>query len=202
MCVESKANSPRTNQDFWLCIVLFWRYNKTMMTELGGMPIDFNWGKLYKIADLIVCDGPLLSHYSTCTGDQYLLYWLDSDETCNRWMVVRTNLGALRQYVNREIPLLQLLESPEDGFVWIIDMDEALNLVHSETLPVSLIPQKYLPEPEAMYEFENTDPLLQEKLDTYELNLPESDSGLFRTIIERMGWLASEIKLSRKVAVF
>lgn len=173
-----------------------------MMTELGGMPIDFKWGKLHKIADLIVCEGPLLSHYSTCTGDQYLLYWLDCDEKCNRWMVVRTNLGALRQYVNKEITLLQLLETPEDGFVWIIDLDDALSLVHSETLPVSMIPEKYLPEPEAMYEFENTDPLLQEKLDTYELNLPESDSGLFRTIIERMGWLASEIKLSRKVAVF
>lgn len=173
-----------------------------MMTELGGMPVEFRWDKLHKTADLIVCDGPLLSHYSTIVGDQYLLYWLDRDEKCNRWMVVRTSLGAIRQYVNREIPLLQLLGSPEDGFVWIVDIDDALSLVHSETLPVSRIPQEYLPEPDAMYEFENTDPLLQEKLDMYELNLPESDSGIFRTIIERMGWLASEMKLSRKAAIF
>jgi len=171
------------------------------MRELNGMPIIFDWAKLHKQADLIVCDGPLLSHYSSKTGDQYLLYWLDSDETGNRWMVVRTNLRLLRQYVNREIPLLQVIEKPEDGFVWVLDMDDKLEPIHAQTLPVGSIPNDYLPDPSAMYEFENEDPLLQEKLDTYELNLPESDYNVFRTIIERMGWLASEMKLSRKIAV-
>lgn len=173
-----------------------------MMKNLGGMSIAFDWEKLHKQADLIVCDGPLLSHYSTVTGDQYILYWLDRDEECNRWMVVRTNLGLLRQYVNHELPLLQLLQKPEDGFVWVIDINNDLQLVHAETLPTNAIPEMYLPEPEAMYEFENEDPLLQEKLDVYELNLPESDRNIFRAIIERMGWLASEMKLSRKAAIF
>lgn len=173
-----------------------------MMRKLNGMPITFDWAKLHKQADLIVCDGPLLSHYSSATGDQYLLYWLDRDDECNRWMIVRTNLGLLRRYVNRELPLLQVLQQPEDGFVWVADIDNDLVLTHVETLPVNLIPEDYLPEPSAMYEFENEDPLLQEKLDVYELNLPESDSSIFRAIIERMGWLASEMKLSRKAAIF
>lgn len=173
-----------------------------MMRELHGMPIVFDLGKLHKQADLIVCDGPLLSHYSTSTGDQYLLYWLDRDEECNRWMIVRTNLGMLRRYIHREIPLIEILQKPEDGFVWIVDLTDDLAMRGTQSLPVDKIPQDYLPESSAMYEFENDDPLLQENLDVYELNLPESDRTIFHTIIDRMGWLASELKLSRKAAIF
>ena len=38
-----------------------------------------NFDKFKKVADLIYFDGPLLSHYVTNKGDNYLFYWIDQD---------------------------------------------------------------------------------------------------------------------------
>ena len=50
-----------------------------------------NFDKFKKVADLIYFDGPLLSHYVTNKGDNYLFYWIDQDDTNNRWMFIRTD---------------------------------------------------------------------------------------------------------------
>lgn len=167
-----------------------------MMEKIDGMPIAFDFAKLQRQVDLIVCDGPLLSHYSTASGDHYLFYWVDRDDVCNRWMIVRTTLRAIRKYVLREIPLYQVLAHPEDGFVWLTDLNDSLEAVRTEALPVKALPDNYLPDRNAMYEFENEDPLLQGNLDCYELNLPDADNSIFQVLIGRMGWQASPRKLS------
>lgn len=51
-----------------------------MNIEINGYPMEFNLQKLMKCSDLIYFDGPLLSHYIDDSGDNYLLYWLESDE--------------------------------------------------------------------------------------------------------------------------
>lgn len=171
------------------------------MKDLNGMNITFDFNKLNKQADLIVCDGPLLSHYSTDTGDQYLLYWVDADDECNRWLMIRTNLYALYNYVNKQTSLYNVLTHPEDEFVWVVDFDDNLKSKMVQTIPVDAIPEDCLPEMDAMYEFENEDPLLQGSIDTYEINLPEKDRSFFNELIQKMGWRANSINLGRKIAV-
>ena len=60
------------------------------------------------MADLIYFDGPLLSHYVTTKGDNYLFYWIDQDETNNRWMFIRTDYDNIQKYTKqKEIVALQ-----------------------------------------------------------------------------------------------
>jgi len=69
------------------------------MKTISGFNIHFDFGKLTKVSDLIYFDGPLLSHYMSSKGENYLFYWVDVDETYNRWMVVRTDIITIQQYL-------------------------------------------------------------------------------------------------------
>lgn len=47
------------------------------MKTINGFSINFDFSKLIKVADLIYHDGPLLSHYVSNKGENYLFYWVD-----------------------------------------------------------------------------------------------------------------------------
>ena len=57
------------------------------MKTINGFSINFDFSKLIKVADLIYYDGPLLSHYVSNKGENYLFYWVDVDNEYNRWVV-------------------------------------------------------------------------------------------------------------------
>lgn len=168
------------------------------MIKIKGKHTKFDFNSLCKCSDLIYCEGSLLSHYMSEMGDHYLAYWVDADEYHNRWIIIRTSLGALRQYVNREIPLWQVITNPADRIVWMTDIDDTLTLGNTQILSPEEIPNDYLPEPTAMYDFETEDPLLMGDTESYELQVPKRDHSLFTQFIHRMGWTASNL---RKVAV-
>lgn len=52
------------------------------MKTINGFSINFDFSKLIKVADLIYHDGPLLSHYVSNKGENYLFYWVDVDMYC------------------------------------------------------------------------------------------------------------------------
>lgn len=54
------------------------------MKTINGFSINFDFSKLIKVADLIYHDGPLLSHYVSNKGENYLFYWVDVDNEYNR----------------------------------------------------------------------------------------------------------------------
>ena len=62
------------------------------MKTINGFSINFDFSKLIKVADLIYYDGPLLSHYVSNKGENYLFYWVDVDNEYNRWVVIRTDI--------------------------------------------------------------------------------------------------------------
>jgi len=83
-----------------------------------------NFDKFKKVADLIYFDGPLLSHYVTNKGDNYLFYWIDQDDTNNRWMFIRTDYDNIQKYTNKKQTLRNVLSSPLDDIVYTVDIDE------------------------------------------------------------------------------
>lgn len=124
-----------------------------MMTEVKGYPIDFDVSRLAKCSDLIYFDGPLLSHYIDEYGDNYLMYWLEADDTYNRWMIVRTSITQIHRYTAKEITLREVILHPCDSFVWITNIDDELRCHHTQCVPIANLPEQYLPDEDSMYEF-------------------------------------------------
>lgn len=168
------------------------------MIEIKGKHTQFDFSSLQKCGDLIYCDGPLLSHYMSEHGDHYLTYWVDADEKCNRWIIIRTCLKDIQRYVDKQITLYQVMTNPADNIMWVTDVDDAMQLLNTQILSPEELPVDYLPEQNSLYEFETDDPMLIGETDTYELQVPKSDRNLFTQFIGRMGWSSA---LLRKVAV-
>lgn len=140
------------------------------MKQIKGINIkkrDFNNFK--KVADLIYFDGPLLSHYVTDKGDNYLFYWIDEDEACNRWMIIRIDYANIKSYINHKTTLLNLLTSPIDDIVYTVDVDNEGNYCNFQAHAIEDLPKDYLPEPDSYYEFEPED-INQENLSLAELS--------------------------------
>ena len=100
-----------------------WRKETKTMKNVKGFDIQFDFSGFKKIADLISYDGPLLSHYVSSKGDDYLFYWVDRDANDNRWMVLRVNLASLQKYIAGDVSLLELVGSPNDGYLYLVDVD-------------------------------------------------------------------------------
>ncbi|MBQ0021481.1 MAG: hypothetical protein KBT39_13300 [Bacteroidales bacterium] len=163
------------------------------MKQIHGIETMFDFNKLQKCSDLIWFDGPLLSHYMTESGDHYLYYWVESDEEYNRWMLVRTNIIAIKDYVQRRTTLRKLISAPEDGIVWVADVDDNLNFHHTTMLSIAALPEDYLPEENSYYDGECEDEFLTADTQSYSLFVPTKDKPLFSSIIERMGWKVGRV---------
>ena len=124
-----------------------------MNVEIKGYPMEFNLQKLAKCSDLIYFDGPLLSHFIDGTGDNYLLYWLESDERFNRWMIVRTTAFQLQSYMAKRITLRDVILNPCDSFVFVTDIDDSMNCSNTQCVPLANIPTEYLPDDDSFYAF-------------------------------------------------
>ena len=109
------------------------------------------------MADLIYFDGPLLSHYVTNKGDNYLFYWIDQDDTNNRWMFIRTDYDNIQKYTNKKQTLRNVLSSPLDDIVYTVDIDEEGNHHNFQAHSIEDIPEDYLPTEDSYYEFEPED---------------------------------------------
>lgn len=172
------------------------------MKQINGIETTFDFRKLRKCSDLIWFDGPLLSHYMTESGDHYLYCWLDADNDYNRWMLVRTNVTAIKDYVERRITLRELLSIPEDGIVWIADVDDQLNFHNTAMIPLSALPEEYLPTEDSYYDSECDDEFLTADTQTYSLSIPAKDKPLFSSLMERMGWAIPHLShTTRRIAV-
>jgi hypothetical protein len=113
-------------------------------TILPALPLS----GLKRVRDLLYFDGPLLTEYVSSSGDNYLFYWCDCDESVNRWMVLRVSEANVLRLVNRFVPLDFVIPAgSKDEFVYLIDNSYSGNRTSSVKL-VSLtdIPESYKPE--------------------------------------------------------
>jgi hypothetical protein len=175
------------------------------MEEIKGYDIPFDIKQLRHRVNLVEQDGPLLALYYNDKGDDYLFYWVDSDDNANRWMILRVTTDTLYKYINGEITLLQVLTNPSDNFLWITDVDNKGNQICTKAILCSAVPADYLPDQDSWFVFDHQDELLKNVgTDNFEVDIPKSDKNLFATLMSKMGWKLSSRsfrKLIDKVAL-
>lgn len=173
------------------------------MKTIKGFDIQFDFSNFRKIADLIFFEGPLLSHYVSDKGDDYLFYWVDRDGRDNRWLVLRVSLASLQKYIGRQLSLHELIASPNDGFLYCVDVDDALSYHNVKLVQPSDLPAEYLPDADSLYEFEPVPAEDAEELMTYELTIPYKERSRFEDFLMKIGFPVSSLKkMASKAAVF
>ena len=174
-----------------------------MMRDVKGYDIEFDFKGFRRIADLIYFDGPFLSHYVSEKGDDYLFYWVDSDENDNRWLVVRVNIANLQKYIGREMSLRDLIATPNDGYLYMVDVDDAVRYHNVKLVQPSALPEEYLPEEDSLYEFDPIPSDDADELMTYEVTIPYKELGRFETFLLKVGFPVSALKkVVTRAAVF
>ena len=81
------------------------------MKVTKGYNMNFDIKNLIKVSDLIFFDGPLLSHYISQRGENYLFYWVDVDDIANRWLIIRTDIFTIQEYLDKKITLYDVTSS-------------------------------------------------------------------------------------------
>lgn len=127
------------------------------MTPLNGKKILKDFSEFTKVSDLIYFDGPLLSHFISPNGENYLYYWCDVDDTYNRWIIFRIDLPSVQKYIEKKISLRDLISHPSDGFIYVADIDNNIQYREIQLLLENEIPLEYLPQEDSYYDFEIKD---------------------------------------------
>ncbi|WP_439555915.1 hypothetical protein [Dyadobacter sp.] len=123
------------------------------MEQLQGILLsEFPYSDLNKVSDLIEFDGPLLSHYRDSNDNNFLFYWIDNDENLNRWMLLEVDTDDLWSYVHSDVSLRDIIRAKANVIITHIDRD--LNYSENLFMPVSQLPQSYLPVDDSYYPFD------------------------------------------------
>ena len=164
------------------------------MKKIEGYNIDYDFSGFRKIADLIYFEGPFLSHYVSSKGDDYLFYWVDRDDSDNRWLVLRVSLANLQKYIGKEITLRELIENPNDGYLYSVDVNGDIHYHDVKLVQPASLPEEYLPEADSFYAFEPIPSDDAEELMTYELTIPYKERTRFEEILHKIGFPVSALK--------
>ena len=154
----------------------------------------FDFSNFKKIEDLIFFEGPLLSHFVSEKGDDYLFYWVDRDEKDNRWLVLRVSMANLQKYIGKELSLRELIENPNDGFLYSVDIDNDLQYHSVKLVQPSTLPEEYLPEEDSYYAFEPIPTLGANEMMTYELTIPFRERSRLEEVLLKVGFPVSALK--------
>ncbi len=164
------------------------------MRVIEGYDIDYDFSGFRKIADLIYFEGPFLSHYVSSKGDDYLFYWVDRDNCDNRWLVLRVSLADLQKYISKELTLWELIEYPNDGYLYSVDVNDDINYHNVKLVQPASLPKEYLPEKDSYYAFEPIPSEDAEELMTYELTIPYKELTRFEEILHKIGFHVTALK--------
>lgn len=127
------------------------------MKNLDGYNVPFDFDGFVQMSDLIYYDGPLLSHFVSKTGKDYLFYWVDIDEKFNRWMFFRVTPTVIQSYLDKKLSLREIICGLEEGFVSFVEIDDEANFLNTKIVKISSIPEEYLPSSQSYYCFEKYD---------------------------------------------
>lgn len=127
------------------------------MKIMEGLKTNIDFSSFTKVSDLIFYDGPLLSHFINEVGDNYLYYWVDADDSYNRWIIVRTGITLIQKYLEKDATLHDIITKPIDQFVYIVDIDDNVQYHNQCIVPVQNLPEEYTPTEDSYYTFEKRD---------------------------------------------
>ena len=95
-------------------------------------------------------DGPRLILQKSQSGHLYLAWWSDSDDSSDRWIYLPLSEARLQAILSGEIPSLDGLRNPEDGHLFVVDMDlDTDSIIQTILTDASELPGDALPLPEA-----------------------------------------------------
>lgn len=125
------------------------------MENLKGISVKSDWlYDLVKVSDLIYYEGPLLSHFQSTAGEDYLFYWVDSDELFNRWLIFNVSINKLQEYLNRKVSLLKLITDIDSGLIYKAEIDSNIKFHNVELVYIHNLPENYLPKSNSLYTFQ------------------------------------------------
>jgi hypothetical protein len=108
---------------------------------------------LTRVVDLANIDGPLLTLYLHTNKNLYLLDWVDTDTTANRWLIYRTNPLLLEQFIKGDISHYDIFMGAE-SFVLKTDIDKNLDWNNWQIIEKTDLPIGYFPPKDILFEKE------------------------------------------------
>ena len=111
-------------------------------TQLPAPP----WHTLSLDRVLQYYDGPRLLLQRSQAGQLFLAWWSDGDESIDRWIYLPVSEQRLENILSGQMPSLDGLQNPEDGYIYAIDVDVITDAVVSTMLTTAnSLPEDALP---------------------------------------------------------
>ena len=126
--------------------------------------------------------------------DDYLFYWVDRDTSDNRWLVLRVSLASLQRYMAGDISLRELIENPNDGYLYQVDVDDSIHYHDVVLVQPADLPEEYLPAADSYYAFEPIPAIDASEMMTYELTIPVKERSRFEEFLVKIGFPVSSLK--------
>lgn len=113
--------------------------------------LDFQ-NSLVRIVDIVNFEGPLLTLFENRENKHiYLLDWIDSDATFNRWLLYKSNATTLNKFINGLVSHYDLFITNE-LFCYTIDIDANLNWNNQNKVQKKDLPQNYVPKKNVFFD--------------------------------------------------
>ena len=107
------------------------------------------------------------------------------------------------KYIDKELSLRELIETPNDGYLYSVDIDNNINYHNIKLIQPSALPEEYLPGADSYYAFEPVPTLDANELMTYELTIPYKERHSLEEFLLKVGFPVSAlIKVVSRAAVF
>ncbi len=121
-----------------------------MLVEIAGTAIpNPMWGGFSFERVLDYYDGPRLLLQRSLAGQLFLAWWSDSDASADRWIYLPLSEQRLASILSGETPALEGLKNPEDGYIFVVDMDaDTDSIARTVMTTVAALPDDTLPQPE------------------------------------------------------
>ena len=94
-------------------------------------------------------DGPKLLLRRTSAGQFFLAWWSDADADMERWVYLPVSESRLYQVLSGDIPSRQALSNPEDGYLFVTDVEYSGEVRNVVLTDIESIPNDALPRPDA-----------------------------------------------------
>lgn len=120
------------------------------MTEFQKLKSDIVFEHTL-VADLVYCEGPIISLFESPDGYFYLYCWREMDSSNDRWLIVKLDKTTARHYLLGAISLKDIITKPPEGFLYLIRIDKDNHYDAVYTVDPSHLPDSYIPEAHSFY---------------------------------------------------
>jgi len=123
------------------------------MEKLEGKQVAVSMLEQFsKVRDLIYYEGALLSHFRNSAGQNFFYSWCDCSDEVHRWMVWEVSEADIKQYLNNQKSLRNLLTNESVKTVYVADIDDNVKVKRLIAVQTGNLPESYLPTADSFFE--------------------------------------------------